>query len=92
MAKSKQIDDAVANASKNSTMEKVIDALTHLDEKRGVSYQRIKKFIEAKYHVDMDRYSNYVKKALLKGVTDGKFKKTTGLATHGINGKLKTQI
>lgn len=87
MAKSDQNDSATAQTSKLTAKAMIVDILTTNDDKNGVSYQKIKKLIVEKYHVDMDNYIHHIKKALVKGVSDEIFKNMSKSA--GVSGKCK---
>ena len=87
MAKLDLNDSGTAQTGKISAKAMIVDILTTNDDKNGVSFQKIKKLIVEKYHVDMDHYIQYVKKALVKGVNDELFKNTSKAA--GASGKCK---
>lgn len=68
----------------------VIEALEMLQDRKGVSLQAIKRFMEDNYKVDMHRQAIRVRKAILAGVESGDIIRTHGVGALG-RFKLKPQ-
>lgn len=68
----------------------VIEALEMLQDRKGVSLQAIKRFMEENYKVDMHRQAIRVRKAILAGVESGDIIRTHGVGALG-RFKLKPQ-
>lgn len=68
----------------------VIEAVEMLQDRKGVSLQAIKRFMEDNYKVDMQRQAIRVRKAILAGVESGDIIRTHGVGALG-RFKLKPQ-
>ncbi|TUY72730.1 Protein B4 [Bagarius yarrelli] len=77
-----------------STMEMVKEALTVLDQRKGVSAQAIRTFIKEKYRtVDEMRLKTMVRKALVKGIDSGAFvRPASSSTTTGAQGRFRLAV
>ncbi|KAK3509432.1 hypothetical protein QTP70_035014 [Hemibagrus guttatus] len=77
-----------------STMEMMKEALTELDQRKGVSAQAIRAFIKEKYAtVDEVRLKTMVRKALVKGIDSGAFvRPANSTNTTGAQGRFRLAV
>jgi hypothetical protein len=68
-----------------SSKDMVIEALTALNDRSGVSFSRIKKFIFEKYQSVHESYIQYLKMAMKKALNDGLIKNVKGVGLGGEN-------
>lgn len=66
----------------------IIEALDVLDERKGVTLQAIKRYLEDNYHVDTTKQASHVRKLLTKCVENGDIVRTRG---HGCSGRFKVK-
>lgn len=88
------ISKAVRKVSPHpSTMEMVKEALTELDQRKGVSAQAIRTFIKEKYTtVDETRLKTMVRKALVKGIDSGALvRPANSTTTTGAQGRFRVR-
>lgn len=80
-------------SSHPSTMEMVKEALTELDQRKGVSAQAVRTFIKEKYAtVDETRLKTMVRKALVKGIDSGAFvRPANSTNTTGAQGRFRVR-
>lgn len=76
-----------------STMEMVKEALTALDQRKGVSAQAIRTFIKEKHKtVDETRLKTMVRKALVKGIESGALvRPANSTTTTGAQGRFRVR-
>ncbi|XP_053686044.1 histone H1-like [Sabethes cyaneus] len=67
----------------------IVEALETLKERKGVTLQAIKRYLEENYKVDSSKLSAHIRRALLHGVDDGHIIRTRG---HGAMGRFKVKI
>lgn len=67
--KSAASTESRAKSTHPPTSDMVNSAIKDLNERRGSSVQAIKKFMAAKYNIDVDKLSPFIKKYLKKAVT-----------------------
>ncbi|KAB5522230.1 hypothetical protein PHYPO_G00157220 [Pangasianodon hypophthalmus] len=91
-----EVSKAVRKVSSHpSTMEMVKEALTDLDQRKGVSAQAIRTFIKEKYStVDETRLKTMVRKALVKGIDSGAFVRPANspTTTTGAQGRFRLAV
>lgn len=64
----------------------VIEALETVHDRKGVTLQAIKRFMEDNYKVDIQRLSSHIRKAVVNGVDEGTIIRTRG---NGALGRFK---
>lgn len=70
-------------AVRPTTSEMVLEAVTKLDKRSGVSLQAIKKHIADNHKVDMTRYNRLICGALRKAVSTGQLTRPKGKGASG---------
>ncbi|XP_041988385.1 histone H1-like [Aricia agestis] len=68
---------------KPSTKEMITQALTEMKSRKGISLYAIKKYIEEKYRVDVEKFNYLIKKSLKDGVEGGSIVQTKGMGASG---------
>lgn len=77
---------AGSNSSKPNhpkTSDMVMKAVKELKHRKGSSLQAIKKYIAAHYKVDADKIAVFIRRALIKAVSDGRLLQTKGTGANG---------
>lgn len=68
---------------KLTTKSMIHEALKELKTRKGVSSYAIKKYLESKYNVDMEKINYLIKKTLKSGVEDGSLIQVKGIGATG---------
>ncbi|CAG9573753.1 unnamed protein product [Danaus chrysippus] len=68
---------------KLTTKEMIREALTELRSRKGTSMFAIKKYLELKYNVDVEKIKHIIKKYIKTSVEDGTIVQTKGIGASG---------
>ncbi|EAT35971.1 AAEL011908-PA [Aedes aegypti] len=71
------------NVDTPNVHDMIIEALDVLDERKGVTFQAIKRYMEDNYHVDTTKQASHVRKIMAKCVENGDIIRTRGVGCSG---------
>lgn len=75
--------DMLKEPKRLTTKEMIKEALTELRSRKGTSLFAIKKYLELKYNVDVEKIKHIIKKYIKTSVEDGTIVQTKGVGASG---------
>ncbi|XP_032525357.2 histone H1.1, embryonic-like [Danaus plexippus] len=75
--------DTLKEPKRLTTKEMIKEALTELRSRKGTSLFAIKKYLELKYNVDVEKIKHIIKKYIKTSVEDGTIVQTKGVGASG---------